>query len=88
MLRNTLTALAAAALVTTPVLAQASTVPGTSPADAVQRSGAGMSAGSQLTGGPILPPILAATIIVLGVLLATGVILDNDDETPLIPVSP
>lgn len=84
MFRMSLAALAAAALVTTPVLAQTSTIP----ADAVQRSGAETSGESQLAGGPILPPILAATIIVLGVLMATGVIFDNDDETPLVPVSP
>ena len=84
MIRKSMAALAAAALVTTPVLAQTSSIP----THAVQRSGAEMSDESQLTGGSILPPVLAATIVVLGVLLATGVILDNDDETPLIPVSP
>lgn len=84
MFRKSLAALAAVAFVASPVIAQTSSAP---LAD-VQRAGAATEDPSELAGGAILPPILAATIIVLGVLMATGVIFDDDDSTPLIPVSP
>jgi hypothetical protein len=50
----------------------------------VQRAGAPTSDSSQLEGGSWLPAIVALAIIAGGVLLATGVIGDDDNN----PVSP
>jgi hypothetical protein len=40
---------------------------------------------SQLAGGNWFPPALFALIVLGGVLLATGVIFDDDDDTPFSP---
>jgi hypothetical protein len=69
--------LAALSLAASPALAQASAQP-LSIQPALQRSAAPMDDGSRLEGGNILPPILFALIIVGGILLATGVIGDNN----------
>jgi hypothetical protein len=81
MFRKSVAALAAVAFIASPVLAQASSAP----VAAVQRAGPAAGDSSQLAGGPILPPILAATIIILGILMATGVVFDNDDSDPVSP---
>lgn len=71
--------LAALSLAASPALAQASAQP-----LSIQRSAAPMEDGSRLDGGNILPAILFLAIVVGGVLLATGVIGDNNHP----PVSP
>jgi hypothetical protein len=65
--------LAALSLAASPALAQASAQP-----LSIERSGASVQDGNRLDGQSILPAILFLAIIVGGVLLATGVILDND----------
>jgi hypothetical protein len=75
--------LAALSLAASPALAQASAQP-LSLQPSLERSAAPMSGENRLEGQSILPPILFLAIIVGGVLLATGVIFDNDHP----PVSP
>jgi hypothetical protein len=84
MLRPSLAACAALSLIASPVLAQSAAAP----VDAVARAGAPADDANQLGEGGWFPAALFATIVVLGVLLATEVILDNDGDTPLVPVSP
>ena len=74
MLRKSLAFLAALSMSATPVLAQPSAAP-----LSVARAGATGADGSDLRGGSWFPPVLAALIIIGGVLLATGVIFDDDD---------
>ena len=75
--------LAALSLAASPALAQASAQP-LSIQPSVERSAAPMSGESRLEGQNIIPAILFLAIIAGGVLLATGVIGDNDHP----PVSP
>ena len=74
MLRQSLAFLAAAAMTASPILAQPSAAP-----LSVDRAGAAAENGSNLEGGNWFPPVLFALIIIGGVLLATGVIFDDDD---------
>lgn len=71
--------LAGIMLAASPALAQGSAAPLGLPV------GAPVENASQLEGGNWFPPVLAAAIIIGGVLLATGVIFDNDDENPTSP---
>ena len=75
--------LAALSLAASPALAQASAEP-LSIQPSLERSAAPMEGESQLEGQNIIPAILFLAIIAGGVLLATGVIGDNDHP----PVSP
>lgn len=74
MIGKILAPLAGLMLAASPALAQA-------PAPV----GAPIENASQIEGGSWFPPILAVAIIVGGVLLATGVIFDNDEDTPTSP---
>ena len=75
--------LAALSLAASPALAQASAQP-LSIQPSLERSAAPMQGESRLEGQSIIPAILFLAIIAGGVLLATGVIGDNDHP----PVSP
>jgi hypothetical protein len=74
MLRQSFAFLAAASMTASPILAQPSAAP-----LSVARAGAATEAGSNLEGGNWFPPVLFALIVIGGVLLATGVIFDDDD---------
>lgn len=82
MLSRVLAPLACIALVATPALAQPS-AQSLSIQPAVERAGADMGDANALEGGGWIAPVLAAAIVIGGVLLATGVLFDDDD-----PVSP
>jgi len=82
MLRRSLAFLAATAMATAPVVAQAA--PAAAPTAATARAGAATDEDSDLRGGSFVAPAIAAIIVIFGILLATGVILDNDHP----PVSP
>jgi len=69
--------LAALSLAASPALALPSAQP-LSIQPAVARSAAPMQNGSELKGGNWFPPILFLAIVIGGVLMATGVIFDND----------
>ena len=78
MLRRSLAFAAAASLAASPVLAQPSAAP-----LSVERAGAVTGQSNDLRGGADwFPAILFATIVVLGVLTATGVIFDDDPDSP------
>jgi len=78
MLRRSLAFTAAMSLAATPVLAQPSAAP-----LSIERSGAAAEGSSDLRGGADwFPALLFATIIVLGVLTATGVLFDDDPDSP------
>ena len=81
MLRHAFALAAAASMAAAPALAQSATTP--SAVTPVDRSGAAVD-GSPLRGGSYFAPALAALIVLLGILTATGVIFDDDDR----PVSP
>ena len=74
MLRKSLAFLGAVSMAATPVLAQSSAAP-----LSVARAGATTEEGSDLRGGNWFPPVLFALIVIGGILLATGVIFDDDD---------
>lgn len=82
MLRHSLAFLAAASLSVTPALAQSASALSIAPAAA--RAGPAES-DSDLEGGSAIPMIAFAAIIIGGILLATGVIFDDDDDTPSSP---
>jgi len=82
MLRRSLAFAAAASLAASPVLAQSSAVPSADPLS-VERSGAAAEGSSDLrVGADWFPALLFATIVVLGVLTATGVLFDDDPDSP------
>lgn len=76
MLRQSLVFLAAASMTAAPVLAQPSAVP-----LSVARAGASTEAGSDLRGGQgaWIAQLVFALIVIGGILMATGVIFDDDD---------
>jgi cytochrome c biogenesis factor len=82
MFRKSVAMLAALSLVTSPALAQASARP-LSVQPALQRSAAPTGDGSQLRGGNIVPVVVFA-LFLIGLLMATGVIL-KDHRTPTSP---
>ena len=73
MLRKSLAFMAALSMSAAPVLAQPSAAP-----LSVARAGATTQDSNELRGGSWLPPVLAALIIIGGILLATGIIFDED----------
>lgn len=77
MLRNSLAFIAAASLAAAPALAQSSAA-ALSLAPTAARAGPG-AADSNLEGGSAVPIIAFAAIVIGGILLATGVIWDDDD---------
>lgn len=76
MIRQSLAFIAASSLAVTPVLAQSASALSVAPA--VARAGPA-EADSDLAGASAFPVIVFAAIVVAGVLLATGVIFDDDD---------
>jgi tetrahydromethanopterin S-methyltransferase subunit D len=76
-------ALAALSLAASPVLAQPSAQP-LSLQPAMTRAGAPMQDANGIEGHDVFPVILFVSIIIGGILLATGVIGDNDHP----PISP
>lgn len=46
------------------------------------RAGESTEGSSELGGGPWFPPLLAALIVLGGILLATGVLFDDDSASP------
>jgi hypothetical protein len=83
MLARPIALLATLSLAAGPVLAQSA--PPLSPAPVTARAGAQTAGNSDLEGGGWFPPALFALIVIGGVLLATGVLFDDDDETPVSP---
>jgi len=71
---------AAVSLATVPTLAHAAAEP-LSIQPAIERAGAAPG-DSQLAGRSWLPPILFAAIVLGGILTATGVIFDDDPDSP------
>lgn len=83
MLSRVLAPLAGIALIATPVLAQPSAQT-LSVQPVAERAGADMDGANAMEGGGWIAPVLAAAIVITGVLVATGVLFDDDDE----PTSP
>ncbi len=81
MFAKILAPIAGAALIAAPAFAQSASALSVQPA-AIERAGAD-GEGNQLEGGAWIAPVLAAAIVVGGILLAAGVF-DSDDD----PVSP
>lgn len=79
MLGKVLAPLACLTLAASPALAQSTAAP-----LSVARAAAPMEGASEVEGS-WLPPVLAALIVVGGVLLATGVIFDDDNDLPTSP---
>ena len=78
MRSNTLAALAAMSILTasatSPAFAQ-------NPSMETARAGASTEGSSELGSGPWFPPLLAALIVLGGILMATGVLFDDDDPS-------
>ena len=75
MLRKAFAFLAAFSMAAGPALAQPSAAP-----LSVARAGAATEDGNDMAGnGGWFPPALAALIVIGGILMATGVIFDDDD---------
>ena len=83
MLRNSIAFGVAMALSASPVLAQPS-AQSLSIQPTVERTGA-PEGSSQLDGQSWLPAALFGLIVLGGILLATGVLFDDDDATPFSP---
>lgn len=83
MLRQSITFAAALALTASPVIAQSSAQP-LSVQSTVERAGA-PEGSSHLDGASWFPAALFGLIVLGGVLLATGVLFDDDDQTPVSP---
>lgn len=75
MFRKTLAMLAATSLIGSPALAQSEAA-----SLSVARAGAPAEGANDLRGNVWFPPLLFATIVILGILTATGVIFDDDEE--------
>lgn len=75
---------AALSLAATPALAQPS-AQALSIQPAVARAGADSAGGNALSGENWVPALLFTAIVIGGVLLATGVIGDNDNDQPASP---
>ena len=85
MFSRTAAMLAALSLTASPVMAQASAQPLSIQPAAAARAGAPASDANDLNGGGWFPPALFALIVIGGVLLATGVLFDDDRDTPASP---
>ncbi len=80
MIRQSLAFIAAASLAAAPALAQPpASASALSIAPSMARAGPS-EADSDLEGASLFPILLAAGIVIAGVLLATGVIFDDDDS--------
>ena len=75
MYRNLVALAAAASLSAAPAFAQSESAEALS----IQRAAPAVQNSNQLEGGSWVAPLLAATIVILGVLTATGVIFDDDN---------
>lgn len=84
MFARSLTLLAAASLGAAPALAQPSVQALSVQPAAARAGGLDGSGASDLEGGGWIAPVLFAAIVIGGVLLATGVLFDDDEE----PASP
>lgn len=82
MLGRIVAPLAGIALLAAPAVAQPS-AQALSVQPAIERAGASGEDGSALEGGSWIAPLLGGLIVIGGVLLAAGVIFDNDDEDPV-----
>lgn len=83
MLGKILVPFAGLSLVASPVLAQSAQPLSVQPA-LIERAG-GAEDGSELAGGSWFPPVLFGLIVIAGVLTATGVLFDDDDDVPTSP---
>lgn len=72
---------AALTLMASPSIAQAGAAPLSIQPAAVERAGAPQG-DSELSGGSWLAPALFAAIVIAGILTATGVIFDDDPDSP------
>lgn len=81
MFAKLLAPIVGAALVATPALAQSASALSAQPA-AIERAGSS-GKGSHLEGGGWIAPILAAAIVIGGILLVAGVF--DDDDAPASP---
>lgn len=81
MLRSSFAVAAALSLIASPVIAQTASAP----VDSGARASATTEDSNELANGGWLPAALFATIVILGVLTATEVIFDNDNDQPVSP---
>ena len=84
MFRKSLAFIAAASLTAAPALAQSAAALSIAPAASSVRAGPSDASDSNFEGGFGLPAIVFAAIVIGGVLLATGVLF-NDDHPPSSP---
>ncbi len=80
MLSRVLAPLACIALIATPAVAQSS-AQSLSLEPLAERAGADMDGANAMEGGSWIAPVLAAAIVIGGILLATGVLFDDDEPT-------
>lgn len=81
MLRSSFAAAAALSLIASPVIAQTASAP----IEGSARASATTEDSNQLANGGWLPAALFAAIVILGILTATEVIFDNDNDQPASP---
>ncbi|MBX3562391.1 MAG: hypothetical protein KF780_11340 [Sphingomonas sp.] len=81
MFAKFLAPMAGAALIAAPAVAQSAAALSVQPA-VIERA-AGADEGNELAGGAWIAPVLAAAIVIGGVLLAAGVF--DDDDAPVSP---